>query len=661
MEIHSLHTKFKNQSWAMWLGIAVLSAMLMVGACTPPDEPGDPGTPPTDRSTAMLADPATTTDCPDSGSGWIIHVGIDTNGNGTLDAGEYDPADDVVICDGAQGPQGDPGATTWVEITSIAAGGACGGYTGHLVTVFWDLNANQTYDPVTETTMSSTSFCDDGAGIGMGAPGTPKAIPLKASLTGGPPAHDDPMWIGSNSANGTSYYAMPGSTTVSGPYTIFVFGNESPLAVERYTNNTFSAVDTANPFGSRIVGMPLGFSMHTPEFLPANSTMYLTLTDTWNQANTYYFVGAFGADEGHWDVPFALGSLTTPYTRPSSTGDSDLVEGEGSHYGFQVPMGGVYSVRALNWTTMENDRGVRGKEMQVTDRNMVWERCIQPSRDAMGNPLENQNFGCLVDLPAATDIQVQLTDSWNSEGGNPGATFALSVSQGDSVTPTITPFDYTAFIADLQVNDPPTFSEEGRIEEGQRWMRLLDTATDVSGEVTVMFFNRWDLGPLNFTLYTSVADMLTYSNGRWCSGMCSFTSLAGNVYIEYGGGWSQDYALLAVGSSFQVGVTTPVPIPTDGSELITTAANNDEFGGERPSWYAFTMAANTSYTLTGNGDANLEMWDGARTGMIQSLGNCIASCTLDNSAVGTPTDIQIRAVPVNGSNGAVHRITITQL
>jgi hypothetical protein len=399
--------------------------------------------------------------------------------------------------------------------------------------------------------------------------------------------------------------------------------------------------------------------MRTPEFVSANSTIYLTLSDTWNQANTYYFVGTFGADEGSWDTPLALG--TPPSNRPSSTGDSDFGEAQGSHYSFQVGTSDVYSVSATNWTTMENDRGVRGKQMHVTDQNMVWERCVQPSYDANWNNLENQDFGCLVELPAATDINVSIEDNRDNGGSNSGATFALNVTSGDTVTPSVTPVDYAAFIADITVNDPPTFTEQGRINEGERWARLADTSTDTAGELTVMMFTPWDMWPISYTLYTSATDMLSQSNGKWCEGMCSYDGLTGSVYITYGPGWSQDYALIVVGGSFQVGVTSPVVLPLDGTDFITTVANPDEFGTDRPSWYSVTMAANTTYQMTTNGDASLELWDGARTSMQQYLGTCSMGCTLDNSAVGSPTTIQLRAVPAYGGGGAVHRFTITTL
>ncbi len=105
---------------------------------------------------ATTAEPAGS-NCASGGE--MVSAGLDTNGNGILDASEVTTT--AYVCNGANGTNGTNGLNTLVAIVNEPAGANCA-YGGIKVTSGLDTNANGTLDP---SEVSTTKYVCNGPGI----------------------------------------------------------------------------------------------------------------------------------------------------------------------------------------------------------------------------------------------------------------------------------------------------------------------------------------------------------------------------------------------------------------------------------------------------------------------------------------------------------------
>jgi len=118
-------------------------------------------------------------------AGVKLDVGVDTDGNGNLDAGEI--VNTEYACNGADGAVGAAGADgadgANAVATTTAAGPGC-----TMLDVFTDLNANSMFDAGEPTTSATICNGANGANGADGAPGAPGA-PGATGATGAPGAN----------------------------------------------------------------------------------------------------------------------------------------------------------------------------------------------------------------------------------------------------------------------------------------------------------------------------------------------------------------------------------------------------------------------------------------------------------------------------------------
>lgn len=104
--------------------LVACNASALTGAQGPKGDKGDPGTNGTNGTNGQNSPVATAAEPPGPNcatGGVRLQYGLDANGNGTLDAGEVNPALTRYVCNGAQGPQGDKGEPgTGAGVTGLA-------------------------------------------------------------------------------------------------------------------------------------------------------------------------------------------------------------------------------------------------------------------------------------------------------------------------------------------------------------------------------------------------------------------------------------------------------------------------------------------------------------------------------------------------------------
>jgi len=444
---------FRPSLRGLTLSLGLLAALILLAGCISDEELGAPPadtktTTPiaADRSTLVATSviPVGDATCPTGGH--VIHTGFDDNGNGSLDAAEYDKNNEYTVCNGTNGATGANGAdgtngtngtngspgtngtngiNSIATVTAIAVGNATCNNGGQQIDIWVDSNSDGLKG---SGEVTSYTLCNGATGLNQGLPS--------------PGAPYDPFanTLGTIGAKGTSYYSFSaftdgaGGINYNGPYTVTLMGLESDLAMARYTDNTFATQSGTQPTCSS--NNLFSYKRCQTASLTEGSPYFFTLKENYVVPNQFWFDISFGVDEsgvnlgnpgsGATPLPFTNAghsvSSATYFGPSSSTYSAQYFGGNGLQ---SVSLKNMVSLPGTNPKLSFNFRDVNNKSALGIDQNTgtTINKCNQGANTT--------GFGCVVFLDTFMPYSMAV------ENGGSGVRYDFVVEAGDTITPAV--------------------------------------------------------------------------------------------------------------------------------------------------------------------------------------------------------------------------------